>query len=152
MKLLIVSRIQIELDRIAEVAGFLWQRGWAEANGGNISVNLTHLMDKNVREPVETKRAAELAEPFPELAGDLFYVTGAGKRMRDVAKSPLDFGAIIRVTDDGKSFETISEKAVKPTSELPFHLLYFATKASLRVSTLEKALLMLLVPEVVFDG
>jgi rhamnulose-1-phosphate aldolase len=42
--------------------------------------------------------------------------------MRDVAKLPLDFGAIIRVTDDGKSFEITSEKAVKPTSELPSHL------------------------------
>jgi rhamnulose-1-phosphate aldolase len=114
--------ISEELSRIAEVAGFLWQRGWAEANGGNISVNLTHLMDKNEREFAETTKAVELVEPVAEIAGDLFYVTGTGKRMRDVAKLPLDFGAIIRVTDDGKSFEIISEKAVKPTSELPSHL------------------------------
>jgi rhamnulose-1-phosphate aldolase len=114
--------ISEELSRIAEVASFLWQRGWAEANGGNISVNLTHLMDKDEREFAETPKAAELAEPFPDLAGDLFYVTGAGKRMRDVAKSPLDFGAIIRVAVDGKRFEIVSQKVVKPTSELPSHL------------------------------
>ena len=28
----------------AEIAGYLWQRGWAERNAGNISVNITDLM------------------------------------------------------------------------------------------------------------
>ena len=27
-----------EIDRICEVAGYLWEKGWAERNGGNISV------------------------------------------------------------------------------------------------------------------
>ena len=30
-----------EIDKIAEVAGYLWQNGWAERNGGNITVNIT---------------------------------------------------------------------------------------------------------------
>jgi ribulose-5-phosphate 4-epimerase/fuculose-1-phosphate aldolase len=30
-----------EIERIAEVAGYLWTKGWAERNGGNISVNIT---------------------------------------------------------------------------------------------------------------
>ena len=29
------------LDDIAQIAGYLWQRGWAVKNGGNISVNVT---------------------------------------------------------------------------------------------------------------
>lgn len=33
-----------EIGRIAEVAGYLWTKGWAERNGGNISVNLTGLL------------------------------------------------------------------------------------------------------------
>ena len=28
------------ISEIAEVAGFLWQRGWAERNAGNISLQL----------------------------------------------------------------------------------------------------------------
>ena len=35
------ERLMAEIDRIAEVAGYLWTKGWAERNGGNISVNLT---------------------------------------------------------------------------------------------------------------
>ncbi len=28
-----------EVNKVAEVAGYLWQKGWAERNGGNITVN-----------------------------------------------------------------------------------------------------------------
>ena len=31
--------------QIAEVTGYLWQKGWAERNGGNITVNVTEFMD-----------------------------------------------------------------------------------------------------------
>ena len=31
--------------QIAEVTGYLWQKGWAERNGGNITVNVTEYMD-----------------------------------------------------------------------------------------------------------
>jgi len=116
------SDVQTELTRIAEIAGYLWQRGWAEANGGNISVNLTHLANKNILELPAITAGEALSEDVPEIANNLFYVTGTGKRMRDVAKSPLEFGAIIRITADGKRFEIVSEKAIKPTSELPSHL------------------------------
>ena len=115
------SLLSAELDRIAEVADFLWQRGWAEANGGNISVNLTHLAGSEILEMPATA-SQNLAEEVPGIAGSLFYVTGTGTRMRDVARSPLEHGAIIRITADGQRYEIISEKAVKPTSELPSHL------------------------------
>ena len=114
--------IQSELAKIAETAGFLWQRNWAEANGGNISVNLTRFADSKILEMPSQQSEVALAEEVQAIAGNIFYVTGTGKRMRDVARSPLEFGAIIRVTGDGKKYEIISEKAVKPTSELPSHL------------------------------
>lgn len=31
------------ISQIAEVAGYLWERGWAERNGGNISYNITQM-------------------------------------------------------------------------------------------------------------
>ena len=34
-----------EILKAAEVAGYLWQKGWAERNGGNITVNITELVD-----------------------------------------------------------------------------------------------------------
>ena len=40
------KKLMAEIERIAEVAGYLWTKGWAERNGGNISVNITNLMDE----------------------------------------------------------------------------------------------------------
>ena len=30
-----------EVNKVAEVAGYLWEKGWAERNGGNITINIT---------------------------------------------------------------------------------------------------------------
>ena len=38
------ERLMAEIDRIAEVAGYLWTKGWAERNGGKKSVNLNTLL------------------------------------------------------------------------------------------------------------
>ena len=35
---------------VAEVAGYLWQKGWAERNGGNITVNITEHIDDAIRQ------------------------------------------------------------------------------------------------------
>ena len=34
---------------VAEVAGYLWEKGWAERNGGNITVNITEYVDDFMR-------------------------------------------------------------------------------------------------------
>ena len=39
------------ISQIAEVAGYLWERGWAERNGGNISYNITDIVDESITRP-----------------------------------------------------------------------------------------------------
>ena len=41
MKLIDNESLDRQIGVVAEVAGYLWERGWAERNGGNISVNVT---------------------------------------------------------------------------------------------------------------
>lgn len=43
MKLIVNESLDRRIAEVAEVAGYLWERGWAERNGGNISVNVTEL-------------------------------------------------------------------------------------------------------------
>ena len=38
-----------EVEKIAEVAGYLWQDGWAERNGGNFTVNIADLVDDGTK-------------------------------------------------------------------------------------------------------
>lgn len=113
----------LQLSQIAEVAGYLWEKGWAERNGGNISVNVTDLMNETEKNLPGILPITFLEETMSALAGHIFYVTGTGKRMRYVAQSPLSNGSIIRITPDGKGYEIIAEQPIAPTSELPSHLL-----------------------------
>lgn len=111
-----------EIQQTAEVAGYLWEKGWAERNGGNITVNITESIDP------DTKNLPPIAGPFPigktlpRLKGCFFYCKGTQKRMRDLARAPMANGSIIRICDDCSSYEIIAENPVKPTSELPSHL------------------------------
>ena len=40
--------LAFEVEQVAEVAGYLWQKGWAERNGGNITVNVTDCVDDEI--------------------------------------------------------------------------------------------------------
>lgn len=111
-----------EIDRVAEVAGYLWTKGWAERNGGNISINVTQLVDENILN-LPSMKSVSLSEPMTNLSCNVFYVTGTGKRMRYVAQNPFANGSLIRISADGKSYDIIGEQSIAPTSELPSHLM-----------------------------
>ena len=117
------ERLMAEIDRIAEVAGYLWTKGWAERNGGNISVNLTTLLSEEEKALPALVSSIPLQEAMTALCGHVFYVTGTGKRMRYVAKDPFANGSLIRIAADGKSYDILAEQPIPPTSELPSHLL-----------------------------
>ncbi len=111
-----------EIDKIAEVAGYLWQNGWAERNGGNITVNITDLVDDGIRQLPAISEVKQIGVKLPALKGCYFYCKGTGKRMRDLARWPMDNGSVIRILDDCESYVIIADSPVQPTSELPSHL------------------------------
>ena len=111
-----------EVEKVAEVAGYLWQKGWAERNGGNITVNITEHIDDEIRNMPAISPVTPIGLTLPELKGCYFYCKGTNMRMRDLARRPMDNGSIIRITDDCAHYEIIADKPVKPTSELPSHL------------------------------
>lgn len=108
---------------VAEVAGYLWKKGWAERNGGNITVNITECIDDDVRKMEPISEIKPIGITLSELKGQYFYCKGTGKRMRDLACKPMENGSIIRILDDCKTYVIIADNAVLPTSELPSHLL-----------------------------
>ncbi len=111
-----------EVEKIAEVAGYLWQNGWAERNGGNITVNVTQLIDDEVRQMPAISEVKQIGTTLPHLKGCYFFCKGTGKRMRDLARWPMDNGSVIRILDDCASYVIIADNLVQPTSELPSHL------------------------------
>lgn len=111
-----------EVEQVAEVAGYLWQKGWAERNGGNITINVTEYVDDEIRNMPAVSPVFEIGATLPNLKGCYFFCKGTNRRMRDLARWPMDNGSFIRILDDCAHYEIIADMAVKPTSELPSHL------------------------------
>jgi rhamnulose-1-phosphate aldolase len=119
-----INNIQVkeQIAEVAEVAGYLWQKGWAERNGGNITINITDEVDDEIRRlPAISERIA-IGRTLPHLKGKFFFCKGTNKRMRDLARRPMENGSVIRITDDCAHYEIIADQPVKPTSELASHL------------------------------
>ena len=111
-----------EVEKIAEVAGYLWTNGWAERNGGKITVNITEYVDDEMRAMPAISEVKQIGETLPFLKGQYFFCKGTGKRMRDLARWPMENGSVIRILDDCASYVIIADNPVQPTSELPSHL------------------------------
>ncbi len=111
--------VQNILDDIAEVANLMSQRGWAEKNAGNISVNLTD--ELQAEDTLEYDIG--LSSGYSRLKHHVFYVTASGCRMRDLAKNPLKEGMIIKMNATGDAYAYVAGNCkLIPTSELPSHL------------------------------
>lgn len=107
---------------VAEVAGYLWQKGWAERNGGNITINITELVDDQIRNLKPISDVRPIGTVLPHLKGCYFFCKGTNRRMRDLARHPMENGSVIRILDDCASYVIIADQPVAPTSELPSHL------------------------------
>jgi rhamnulose-1-phosphate aldolase len=102
----------------------MWQKGWDERNGGNVSLRLTK-EDVAPYLPLWTSpRVRPMTEPVRGLDGECFLVTGTGAYFRNVEREPQENLGIIRVIDGGDAVEILwgfgSDGG--PTSELPAHL------------------------------
>ena len=102
MKSILEGRPELKavIEQIAEVTGYLWQKGWAERNGGNITVNGTEYMDDACKAMEAISEVKPIGMTLPQLKGKYFYCKGTGKRMRDLAREPMQNGSIIRICDD----------------------------------------------------
>ena len=116
------AALKAEIDKVAEVAGYLWTKGWAERNGGNITINITQWVDEGMRELPAITEPKPIGTTLPRLKGCWFYCKGTGRRMRDLARRPMENGSIIRILPDCAHYEIVADAPVAPTSELPSHL------------------------------
>jgi len=124
MKSIIENRTELarQIADVAEVAGYLWQKGWAERNGGNITINITDCIDTGIKSMKPLGEAIPVGRTLPNLKGCYFFCKGTNKRMRDLARRPMENGSVIRISDDCSSYTIIADNPVKPTSELASHL------------------------------
>ena len=110
------------LNELSEYAGYLFQRGWAERNAGNITVNLTDCIHDEL---INHSSTFLLTKTYSSLADKYFYVSATGSRMPALARQPLKHGLIIRINSEGNGYgiyDPDDRNTLRVTSELPTHL------------------------------
>jgi rhamnulose-1-phosphate aldolase len=109
------------LERMTAVSAYLWQKGWAERNAGNLSIDVTACVADAA---MQEGSSAPLAGRYAGLAGRAFLVTGSGRRFRDLAGDAVGNACILRMTDAGyvRMWGGEGVPGFRPTSEFPAHL------------------------------
>jgi rhamnulose-1-phosphate aldolase len=112
------------LSEVADVASLLWEKGWAERNAGNVSVDVTDLAGP-AGEPGEGAfRPLQGAIP-PETAGRLYLAKATGSRFRDIARRPESGLLLVQVAERLDGYRILAgggRRAAEATSEFLSHL------------------------------
>jgi rhamnulose-1-phosphate aldolase len=122
MVLIELPNLKKTVFEITDTARYLWEKGWAERNAGNISVNITGLLSVQELERFNNSTIRPLPVSYSSLANQILIVTSAGSRMRDLAKKPWDHLCLLKMDASGTHFKQWPEKGREPTSELSTHL------------------------------
>ena len=114
------------LEEISEVSRYLWEKGWAERNAGNLSVRITGMNFSLLQEKSAVPVFA-LPTNYPELGGEVFLITGTGRRMREIAAQPCNHTLVIAIDSEGTHYQVLSHSQqeldkLRPSSELASHL------------------------------
>jgi len=103
---------------IFDVAACFWQRGWVELKGGSITFNMSAFVDSGIRAMLA------IGMTLPRVVGLYFDCKGTNKRMRDLAREPMEYGSLVRVCEDGAHYEIVADTHVQPTSGIRSHLAF----------------------------
>lgn len=113
----------------------MYQQGWDERNGGNISLMLDRNEAEEYLDAGKVLRTISTGFTAPELDGMYFLVTGTGKYFKNVQYAPEVNLGIVRLKEQGRQAELLWGYADggQFTSEFPAHMMSHV--ARLKVNT-----------------
>jgi rhamnulose-1-phosphate aldolase len=128
-KLKLNAEVLEEIAKVSEVGAYLWQREWAERNGGNISVDITDIFGQL---PADLKSFPHCTlsfigtNKFPkESAGHVFFVKGTGERIREL-NEPEKAGCVLCIDENAEGYYLLwggrDKDDYAPTSEFISHV------------------------------
>ena len=122
MKDILTAPFMVEMIRTATN---MYNHGWDERNGGNISLLLDEAEVKEVLDTDYVLRSIPTGFKAPELEGKYFLVTGTGKYFKNVQYAPDVNLGLVRLTDGGETAELLwgFTDGGKFTSEFPAHMM-----------------------------
>ncbi len=129
MKDILTADFMVEMIRTTTN---MYDHGWDERNGGNISLLLSEEELKPYLDLKNVIRTIETGFEAPELEGKYFLVTGTGKYFKNVQYAPDVNLGIIRIADLGRKAELLwgFTDGGRFTSELPAHMMSHVARLS----------------------
>jgi rhamnulose-1-phosphate aldolase len=112
------------IREIGQVGQYLWQKGWAEKNAGNLSVDVTDLISISAKK-LKSFPFQKNESIHPDWAGRSYLVSGTGVRYRDLTENPVENLILLQIAEKGLGYYQLwggKRAGFKPTSELPSHL------------------------------
>ncbi|WP_018665241.1 rhamnulose-1-phosphate aldolase [Heyndrickxia acidiproducens] len=118
------------VKEVAKITYQLYDHGWDERNGGNVSYLLTKDEIAPFEDTGKVWRNIPIQFDGKELAGKYFLVTGTGRYFRNIIDFPERDLGLVRIAEDGKSVDLLWGFADNglPTSEFPTHLMGHQTR------------------------
>ena len=112
------------IHEIGEIGLYLWQRGWAERNAGNISIDTTDMVEKRGQVfDAYPKVEREISEPI--CGGRCYLMTSAGSRMREIKENPEENMIMFYIPPELDGYHVLwggQGAGSNPTTEFPTHL------------------------------
>ena len=122
--LVLNQTVEKEIRKVSKTAKIIWEKGWAERNGGNISVNLTKIIG-NISPDYSQHEYVTVAHYPKELSKKVFFITGTGERIRDL-DHPEEAACIIQFDAEVNGYHIlwggVGREHIRPTSELISHM------------------------------
>lgn len=123
--------VQQEIDKVQEVSQYLWQREWAERNGGNISIDITDQVTEKIEQPSDIPMKSLPIKLPQESASRIYFVKGTGQRIREL-RDPSYAGCILRINATADGYQILwggaASKDFAPTSEFISHIKIIVAK------------------------
>lgn len=138
MKDIMTAPFLVEMIRTVSC---MYDQGWDERNGGNVSVLLEETELAGYLDLTQVQRRIPTGFEAPELSGKYFLVTGTGKYFRNVRYRPCSDLGILRLTGNGAEAELLwgFTDGGSFTSEFPAHMMSHA--ARLRVDPMNRVVM-----------
>jgi rhamnulose-1-phosphate aldolase len=113
------------LDEIKKITSDMARKGWAESNGGNVSLRLNEEYRSFFNDFQPKTEPLKLPITMPTIANERFLVSGTGRFLRNVEIAPEKNMGVIEIDNKGESYQLLwgFEPTGAPTSELPAHLM-----------------------------
>ena len=113
------------MTEMIRTAATMYDHGWDERNGGNISLMLKEEDTRDYLDERNVLRVIPTGFTAPELDGKVFLVTGTGKYFKNIPYAPEVNLGIVRLKDQGQQADLLWGYADggQFTSEFPAHMM-----------------------------